>query len=237
MIDPEAAGTFTADAWTRIAPWREAVETMPFIQALANGSLADDAFAYYLTQDAGYLIEFSRVLSIASQLAPHQSAQAFFAGSAHNALEVESSLHRDWLSVYAESGRTDLDAAEGSPVTVAYTNHLLAAGARGSYPVVVAAVLPCYWLYAHIGAVLLRQAGDLTGHRYARWISTYADPAFHQATRLARDFADVAAGTADASTYAQMLRAFERSSMHEYLFFAQGLAPVAWPALPPPANP
>lgn len=226
MADQLLEATFTGEAWDRIAGWRDAVETMPFIRALADGSLPPDAFTFYLAQDADYLVEFSRALSVASLLAPDPAGQRFFAGSAHTALEVESSLHRDWMTDHAYGG------VDSSPVTVAYTDHLLAACARGSYPVLVAAVLPCYWLYAHIGSVLLRRAGDLTGHPYGRWIATYADPGFQDATRLARGFADAAATTANPATYGRMLAAFERSSMHEYLFFQQGLEPAPWPAPP-----
>ncbi len=219
---------FTAEAWQRIAGWRDAVETMPFIRTLADGSLPEDAFGFYLAQDAAYLVEFSRALSMAAALAPDRDAQSFFAGSAHVALEVESALHRDWLGAHASG-----DAGTGmSPVTAAYTDHLLAACARGSYPVLVAAVLPCYWLYAHIGDVLIRRATDLSGHPYARWIETYADPAFQESTRTACALADAAARTVGAAVREDMLVAFERSSMHEYLFFDQGTSRPKWPTPP-----
>jgi hydroxymethylpyrimidine/phosphomethylpyrimidine kinase len=64
--------------------------------------------------------------------------------------------------------------------------------------------------------------------------SAYADPGFQQAARLACGFADDAAATADPATYARMITAFERSSMHEYLFFQQGLEPTGWPLPPGP---
>jgi thiaminase len=216
---------FTDIAWDRTAGWRDAVERMPFIRALADGSLPADAFGFYLAQDAAYLVEFSRALSIASQLAPDRTAQSFFASSAHVAIEVEADLHRTWLAAHPPPS----ESAEPSPVTVAYTDHLLATALGGSFPVLVAAVLPCYWLYAHIGEVLLRQAGSLEGHPYQAWISTYADPAFQEATATARAIADGAAAGADQVTTDRMLTAFERSSMHEYLFFEQGLTRPRWP--------
>ena len=181
MAAREDGTNFTAQWWAAIADWREAVETMPFIRALADGSLPGDAFAFYLRQDAAYLKEFSRVLSAASLMAPQQDAQRFFASSAHVALEVELGLHREWLTGHP----ADAGEAGASPVTVAYINHLLASCVGGAYPVVVAAVLPCYWLYAHIGEVILRAAGDLGTHPYQRWISTYADTAFQESARTA----------------------------------------------------
>ncbi len=224
-----AAEPFTTVAWAAIAGWRDAVRGMPFIRALADGSLPADAFTFYLAQDAAYLVEFSRVLSAASLMAPHPRAQAFYATSAHTALEVETSLHREWLAGQGTG------VAEPSPVTTAYTDHLLAACLGGAYPVVAAAVLPCYWLYAHIADELLRQAGDLTGHPYRRWIATYADPGFQEAARQACALTDEAAHGADRATRARMLAAFARSSMHEYLFFDQGISRPRWPE--PPAGP
>ena len=49
---------------------------------------------------------------------------------------------------------------------------------------------------------------------YGRWIATYADPGFQDATRLARELADTAAATADPATYARMLAAFEGGTIN-----------------------
>jgi hydroxymethylpyrimidine/phosphomethylpyrimidine kinase len=227
MSDGRPSGSFTASAWRDIAGWRDAVAGMPFIRALADGSLAADAFGFYLAQDAAYLVEFARALSVASHLAPTREGQTFFAGSAHQALEVESVLHRDWLSRHGAAQNVP-----ASPVTAAYTDHLLAVGSRDGYPVLVAALLPCYWLYAHIGTVVLAEAGDLDAHPYGQWIKTYADPAFQDAARTACDLADAASDSADATTRARMLAMFVRSSMHEYLFFDQGMSQPDWPTPP-----
>jgi hydroxymethylpyrimidine/phosphomethylpyrimidine kinase len=219
--NPES--TITAQMWQDTTDWRNAIESMPFIRSLADGSLAESAFSFYLAQDAFYLVEFARALAIASAQSPAVDGQTFFAGSAHTALIVESSLHHDWLAAHPTATVT------ASPVTVAYTDHLLAVAARDSYPVLAAAVLPCYWLYAHIGDVIVRQAGDLTGHPYQRWIGTYADADFQTATATARRLVDEVASGADAATRERMRAAFARSCMHEYLFFDQGLHQPGWP--------
>jgi hydroxymethylpyrimidine/phosphomethylpyrimidine kinase/hydroxymethylpyrimidine kinase/phosphomethylpyrimidine kinase/thiamine-phosphate diphosphorylase len=219
----QTEGTFTAQLWRDTAEWRDAIENMPFIRTLADGSLPESAFSFYLAQDAFYLVEFARALALASAHAPTVAGQAFFAGSAHTALAVESSLHHDWLTGHP------CDTTGASPVTAAYTDHLLAVAARDSYPILAAAVLPCYWLYAHIGDVIVRRAGDLSGNPYQRWIGTYADPDFQTATATARGLVDEAADTADAVTRQRMREVFARSCMHEYLFFHQGTERPAWP--------
>jgi hydroxymethylpyrimidine/phosphomethylpyrimidine kinase len=78
----------------------------------------------------------------------------------------------------------------------------------------------------------LAEAGDLGAHPYGQWIATYADTAFQEAAGTSCDLADEAADAADPATHARMLTMFARSSMHEYLFFDQGLSQPAWPTPP-----
>lgn len=40
--------TFTAEIWARIAPIRAAIEKLPFVEALADGSLERGLFVGYL---------------------------------------------------------------------------------------------------------------------------------------------------------------------------------------------
>ena len=152
----------------------EAIYGLDFIRDLAAGTLPEKQFAYYLAQDAIYLNGYSRVLARASALAPTEAAQLFWARSAQQCLEVESELHRSWLST-----RT-VEPGLG-PVTKSYVDHLLAASASGSYAVLVAAVLPCFWLYAEVGADPARAIPGrrrAAGHPYAEWLRTYADEDF-----------------------------------------------------------
>ena len=232
---PAAVRPFTEEAWERIAGWRAAVDHMPFVRALADGSLPAESFAFYLAQDAAYLREYSRVLARAAQLAPDPAAQGFLARSSVSALEVETALHRDWLGTHAGLAAGEVAAVVPSPVTAAYTGHLHAA-ASGSYAETVAALLPCYWLYAHVGSVLVdlarRRPGGLAAHPYAAWIGTYGDEGFQAATRQACALADDAARWVSPEERARMLRAFEVSSVHEYLFFEQGTTCPTWPTPP-----
>lgn len=224
---------FSALAWTRIAPIREAIETMPFIRALADGSLPWPNFRFYLAQDAFYLRDYARCLARVAALAPDQDAQEFFANASAGALAAELSLHRSLLSEHGET----LAGVEVSPITAAYVDHLLRACATADYPEAIAAVLPCFWLYQHIGELLaaLRDATDKeaatpdSAHPYAAWIDTYADPEFAELTATAIGFTDRAAATASTLQLQAMTAAFERSSRYEWMFFDQGTQMPRWP--------
>lgn len=210
-----AAGEFAAALRAGAAGDLEAIYALDFVRGLADGTLPEHEFAYYLAQDAIYLNGYSRVLARAAAIAPTEAEQLFWARSAQTCLEVESELHRSWLS-------TRPTASTLGPVTKAYVDHLLAASVSGSYGVLVAAALPCFWLYAEVGSTLHREflAGGAPGeHPYAGWLRTYADEDFAAATRQAIAYTDTAAGRASESERQAMALAFRQSSRYEVDFF------------------
>ncbi|HKU11861.1 MAG TPA: bifunctional hydroxymethylpyrimidine kinase/phosphomethylpyrimidine kinase [Sinomonas sp.] len=229
---PLADGEFAARLWDATAKIRAEIDALPFVAQLDAGSLPEAQFAYYLAQDAQYLNGFSRALARASALAPTEEEQTFWANSAQVCLVVEAELHRTWL---AQHRLPPGEALRQGPVTKAYLDHLLAASAMGSYAVLAAALLPCYWIYAVVGEELHRrhlqrtsQGGeDFSGaehssgaeHPYGAWIETYADEAFAESTRRAISFADRAGRAASAAERAAMMEAFVHSTGYERDFF------------------
>ena len=217
------AGEVEADWWRQIADTRAAIDELPFIRALADGTLAREPFLFYLAQDALYLRDYARVLAEAARLAPTSDEQAFWAHSAHGSIVGELELHASWLTPSAGVGAATFSAEPGS-ATTAYLDHLRAVAFGGDYRELIAALLPCFWLYTDLGQRL--HAGEFGAfardqrHPYASWLATYADPAFADATRRAIDLVAVAAAAAEPETRARMLRAFATSSAHELAFFA-----------------
>ncbi|MDQ0825513.1 hydroxymethylpyrimidine/phosphomethylpyrimidine kinase [Arthrobacter sp. B2I5] len=210
-----AEGSFAARLWTEARQDLDDIYALDFIDGLASGDLSEKDFAYYLAQDALYLNGYSRVLARASALAPSEAQQLFWARSAQQCLEVETELHRSWLSTRpAPNGL--------GPVTKSYVDHLTAASSSGSYAVLAAAVLPCFWLYAEVGATLHARflaSGEPDGHAYADWLRTYADEGFAEATRQAIAIVDAAGRQASDQEKAAMVTAFKQSCRLEVDFF------------------
>ena len=219
----EAAGThrprpeeIAAQWWQDAAELREQIDGLPFVRQLGRGTLPAAAFETYLAQDALYLQGFSRALAAASTLAPDAAAQSFWAGAAQGAIAAETELHA------AHLGHEDLFAATPGPTTRAYVDHLLALAARGRYPELAAALLPCFWIYDDVGARLL--AARTPEHPYGDWLGTYGDPAFHEETLQAIAVVSGIAAEAGADLREAMRTAFLVSVRHERDFFAAPLA-------------
>lgn len=221
-------GGFCARAWEHTAELQSAIVDHPFNAALAEGTLDRERFAFYIVQDARYLVGFARGLAAAASRAPDSEDAAFLAGSAHGALAEERRLHAGYVERLGLT-ETEMTGIETSPSCLAYTSYLRGCALGDPYPVAVAALLPCFWVYQHVGTTILESVGDTGEHPYGRWIDTYADDEFAEAVMGARRLTDKLAASTDEETWQRMLTAFTRSTEYEWLFWNSAWTLEEWP--------
>ena len=216
---------FSQGARERTQALRAAIGALPFNTELAAGSLARDRFQHYVTQDALYLGQFSRALAIAAAKAPDTATLQSFAQSAVGAVAVERALHEHYLRAFGIDPAT-LATAEPMPDCLAYTSFLLATAYHEPWEVLVAALLPCFWIYWDVGRAIAAEAAP--DNPYRAWIDTYADEGFGEAVRNVIAIADRAERAAPAIR-ARMLAAFARSCQYEWLFWDGAYQRRSWP--------
>lgn len=209
----EAAGPWTRALWEAGKQTAAAIDDSMFVCALLDGSLSEREFSFYLGQDAHYLNGYSRALAALSARCDDAQDQLAWAQSSAECLTVEAELHRTWLG-----SRPEAAAVPPGPVTAAYTDFLLSRTLGGDRCVGAAAVLPCYWLYAQVGATLPEVDHE---HPYAAWLETYRDPDFVTATRDALDRVERELAAASPATRAAAARAYLTACRHELEFFEQ----------------
>jgi thiaminase (transcriptional activator TenA) len=194
----------------------------PFVLGVADGSLAVEGFARYVRQDYVFLVDYARVLALGAARAPELATMRRFAGLAQAILGEEMELHRAFAREFGISER-DLEAEPAAPLTRAYTDFLLRTAALGSFAELAAALLPCMWGYAEIGARLAQRAEASPDARYRRWVETYASAEFQDLAAWCRGLVDRLAADAGADERERMRRAFVQSSEHELAFWDVGL--------------
>lgn len=217
---------FSDEAWERTARLRDAIYRLGFNTELSAGTLARDRFQAYIVQDALYLGRFSRALAIAAAKAPDVGTMQSFAQSALGAVAVEQTLHRQYLRQFGVEP-ADVASAEPSPDCLAYTNFLIAAAYHEPWEVLVAALLPCFWIYWDVGCAIAQKAAP--ENPYRAWIDTYSDERFGEAVRTVIVAADRAAAATTAATRADMLSAFVRACQYEWLFWDGAYQRRGWP--------
>jgi thiaminase/transcriptional activator TenA len=219
---------FSDQAWESTTPLRKAIHGLPFNTELAAGSLSRDRFQTYIVQDAIYLGQFSRALAISAAKAPDALTMQSFAQSALGAIAVERALHARFLRDFGVDSAS-VAGAEPSPDCLAYTSYLIAAAYHNPWEVLVAALLPCFWLYWDVGCAIARRAAPQ--NPYKAWIDTYSDERFGDTVRAVIAITDRAADTASAMTKIEMLAAFTRACQYEWLFWDGAYQRRGWPAI------
>jgi thiaminase/transcriptional activator TenA len=206
--------------------WR-AIEDHPFLRELHAGTLAMNRFTYFILQDYVYLLDFAQVLCQGGAKSPDLETLELFARHAIGAVEVERSFHASFGKTLGLS-RKQLDAVPKGPITAAYIGHLQSVAQSGSLGELVAAVLPCYWIYGEVGRRLYR-GRPRKPKIYREWIETYAGESFWQPVREQIRLVDKLGRYASGREKTQMARHFMLSSRYEYMFWEQAYRLQSWP--------
>ena len=197
---------------------RQAILAHPFLTGVGDGALPVEKFKYYVAQDYAYLIDYCRVLALASARAPRLEDMAWFAGLLDETLNVEMALHRGFCEEFGISAQ-DLEATEASPTTVAYTSFLLKTAHQGSFGELVASLLPCQWGYWEIGEHLLERGLPENAPLYARWIEMYASEEYAALARHIRGMTGRIGDEAGPAERAAMGQAYLTSVRLEHQFW------------------
>jgi thiaminase/transcriptional activator TenA len=219
---------FSETAWQRTARLRQAIDALPFNTELAAGTLSRERFQGYIMQDALYLAQYSRILLMAGLRSGDSETLRTFGACALEAVAVEQALHERYLREFGVDPRRLVDA-EPSPDCLGYTSFLLATAYHEPWEVLVAALLPCFWIYWDVGTRVARHAAQ--DNPYRAWIDTYADEAFGEAVRTVIGITDKAADATTEALRARMMTAFIRSTQYEWLFWDGAYQRRGWPAL------
>ena len=218
--------SFSAELWDSTADIYAAIPAHPFVRGLTDGSLPQEAFTYYVIQDALYLRWYARALAAVAGKATDTAGTEMFARHAAGIIDVEMTLHESLLADL-EIDAAAAEAAEEAPTTLAYTSYLLASTSGGSYAEGVGTVLPCYWIYWEVGKHLLRQGSP--NPRYQKWIDTYGAEEFGAEALEVIAVADRLGPGLGADERARMRQHFLITTRYEWMFWDMGYRQEQWP--------
>ncbi|AUZ04528.1 MULTISPECIES: thiaminase II [Vitreoscilla] len=220
--------SFTQDVWQRNHALYQATVQHPFNQELAAGTLSREAFIHYVIQDAHYLLAYGRALAVIGAKAYDADSVIQFTEAAKLAIIVERSLHDGFMADFGIS-KEDFEAAPLSQACHHYTSFLQATAWAESYPVALAAVLPCYWVYAQVGNDIVDQS--VANNPYQKWVDTYVSDEFQDAVTKVLATIDALAEQADAATVEKMHAAYTRGAELEWVFWDSAYRCEQWPLL------
>jgi len=217
---------FTNELWRSIASIHHEIRVHPFLRSLTNGTLTEERFRFYVLQDALYLREYARALSLTGVRSPDESTLVMFNEHSAGAITVERSLHEGFLKDLGVT-QEEVDQTAPTPTTLAYTSYLLKMASLGDYPEVLGAVLPCYWIYWEVGKALLEHGSP--NPLYKRWIDTYGGAEFGALVEAVLDLTDGVCEDLNPAQKARVTEAFVTTSRYEWMFWDAAWKLEGWP--------
>jgi thiaminase/transcriptional activator TenA len=204
-----------------------AIDGHAFLRELHAGTLPMHRFTYFILQDYVYLLDFAQVLCQGGAKSPDLATLELFARHALGAVEVERGFHASFGKSLGLSGK-QLDTVPKGPITQAYIDHLQSVARSGTLGEMVAAVLPCYWIYGEVGRRLHRNR-PRKPKIYRQWIETYASEGFWRPVREQIQLMDRLGAAASGSERTRMTAYFMLSSRYEFMFWDQAYRMESWP--------
>ena len=219
------ASQFTSQLWESISEIYAAILAHPFLNGLTSGDLPEATFRFYVIQDALYLRDYARCLTIAAAKSPDDRWCEMFAEHAKGALVVERSLHEGFFAQWGLS-EADVYAKPPAPTNLAYTSYLLRVAYGSSFEELLGALLPCYWIYWEVGKTL--QTRGSVSPTYQRWIDTYGSEEFGTVVRQVLDVTNEAIVDLPETRRERIRGHFLTTSRYEWLFWDAAYRQERW---------
>uniref|UniRef100_A0A7S1BP26 Thiaminase-2/PQQC domain-containing protein n=1 Tax=Corethron hystrix TaxID=216773 RepID=A0A7S1BP26_9STRA len=221
------AQTFWDDASDLIA----VTEKHPFLVSMVENTLNMESFRYYVVQDALYLGDFAAALRMLSKnegISTEDSRRlaSFATGAEEAEMELHSSFFREW--------DISADGAVQMPHTLLYTSYMLSVVATRPHAEGLACLLPCFWVYMHVGHLMLRHREKLGSAasrppQFDAWIDMYAGEEFEHEVRDYIAMVNRVAGTVDDDVRQKMNVHFRKACELEHMFWDQAQVRMEWP--------
>ncbi len=211
----------------KVAGIWEAQHQHPFVRGIGDGTLGLERFQFWLRQDYVFLIEYARLLALATARSPDLETMTRFATLLKETVETEMNLHRAYAAEFGIS-HEQLEREPTAPTTRGYTDFLLRVAATGDFAELVAALLPCMWAFSEIGRRLAMQPAP-SENRYARWIAMYSSREFAELAEWCRDLLDSLAAGLPERDLQKLEAAFLTSSRYEWQFWEMAWKMELWP--------
>src|SRR3954467_8515305 len=114
----------------------------PFVKEMGDGTLDQEKFRFYMIQDYLYLIDYSKLFALGAVKATNLEDMEKFSALLHATMNEEMSLRPADAARFGISGE-ELENAEPSPITLAYTHYMRHSAQNGTLAEPLARSLPC----------------------------------------------------------------------------------------------
>ena len=194
---------------------------------IADGSLDFDCFKHFIEQDYYFLIEYSKILGLATIKSPDYETMSKFSILLEETLNNEMQLH---ISFSKKLGIEESTLKKIIPTTAtsSYTNFLVKTCYEGNFPEIIAALLPCMATYAEIGTKLNTIKLASISEPYKEWIEMYSSQEFQDLSEWITRLVNKTAENCTEYEKNKMKKVYIDSCKFELDFWTSSLDKTRW---------
>lgn len=168
----------------------EQYHSHPFVRGIADGSLDQEKFRYYMIQDYLYLIDYAKVFAVGVAKASDMETMALYAGYVHQILDGEMDIHKGYMARLGIS----MEEVEHTPLALdnlSYTSYMLRVAYEEGAGEVAAAILSCAVSYEVIARKIVEENPAAADHPfYGEWVRGYAADGYHEGNQVLIDLTE-----------------------------------------------
>ncbi|MFZ4451417.1 thiaminase II [Salibacterium aidingense] len=199
----------------------------PFIQGIGKGHLEKEQLIHYVKQDYEYLNAMIQARAIGMAKCTTREDMEMFHTGIGFILNSEIHPHHN-LCDQAGVGYDELQGYPLAPVAQHYAKHMLHTAYEGNLGDIIAATLPCPWIYLYVGERLVQEFAPEETHPFYGWISFYGK----QEEPRMQEYLDKLDQMAETATEEELNRWEEHfidGCQLEYMFFDMAYKVEDWP--------
>jgi thiaminase/transcriptional activator TenA len=207
-------GPYTEALWNGIEDIVPGIFYHPFCTGLADGTLPTGCFKHYIGQDMLYIEKDAKAFTIIAEKSNNNRESSFFRNMAKDGLETERILHKELLPLFQVS-----KPGQMSKVCSEYTSFLVNSALKDDYPIAVAALLPCFWVFLETGLHIRNKSEK--NNPYQKWLDTYSDAIYEYYVKQYVEIVESLMNNATKRVREKMIKAFRNSTIYENMFFSE----------------
>lgn len=212
--------SFVEECRERTAAVWQAYSGHPWIEALADGTLRPDQFAFFQIDDGSHVAEFNRALALGIAKAPVGHPWAKAAAHVLDDLSTADELDEKRSLVEALGFAPDVGQSRWScsPAREGYINHLLRIGLGGTFSQIAASLYPCS-LFTEVIGTRFRGLPIPGPEAYRRWTDMYTRRTRTEMCAAHAMVMEQAAASGTETDREDLFRLYKRSLEHQVRVF------------------
>ena len=219
--------SFTKNLYSDTEEIQSLIINHEFPMGIADGSLDMSCFKHFIEQDYYFLIEYSKILGLATIKSPNYETMSKFSILLEETLNNEMKLHISFCNQLGIEEST-LKKIIPTTATSAYTNFLVKTGYECGFPEIISALLPCMATYAEIGIKLNSIKQTNINPAYEEWIKMYSSQEFQDLSIWITELVNKEAENCTENEKNKMKKVYIESCKFELDFWTSSLDKVRW---------